>query len=76
MRHLALVAILFLAGCRNVIGPFDPRPPVRVDDPRLSIEEQEALGRQFLALPDESSLAGPPSGAARRDNAEGRRLGR
>jgi hypothetical protein len=76
MRHLALFALLLLAGCRNVIGPFDPRPPVRVDDPRLSIEEQQALGRQFLALPDESPLAGPPSGAARRENDVGQRLGR
>ena len=76
MRRLAFLTLLILAGCRNVIGPFDARPPVRVDDPRLSIEEQEARGRQFLALPDESPLAGPPSGAARRDNAEGQRLGR
>jgi len=76
MRHAFLLAIVFLAGCRNVIGPFDPRPPVRVDDPRLSIPEQEALGRQYIGLPDESPLAGPPSGAARRENDAGQRLGR
>jgi hypothetical protein len=64
MRYAFLLAVLLLAGCRNVIGPFE-RGQVKVDDPRLSIPEQEALGRQYLSLPDESPLAGPASGAAR-----------
>ena len=38
--------------------------------------ERLLTAEEFLALPDESSLSGPPSGAARRDNAEGQRLGR
>jgi hypothetical protein len=64
MRATWLLIILLAAGCRNVVGPFE-RPQVRVDDPRLSIPEQEALGRHYLSLPDESPLAGPASGAAR-----------
>ena len=62
-RHFLLFVVL-LAGCENLVGPFR-RPPTRVDDPRLSIPEQEKLGRQNLGLIDESPLAGPTSGTAR-----------
>lgn len=64
MRLSLLVGVLLLAGCRNIVGPFE-RPQYKVDDPRLSIQEQEALGRQYLSLPEESRLVAPPSGAAR-----------
>jgi hypothetical protein len=63
MRRLMLVGLILLAGCRGIVGPFE-RPQVKVDDPRLSIPEQEMLGRHYLSLPDESRLV-PPSGAAR-----------
>ena len=36
---------------------------MRVDDPRLSISEQEMLGRDRYALPEESPRVAPPSGA-------------
>jgi hypothetical protein len=62
MRKLLLLAVLALAGCQNVAGPFAARPPQRVDDPRLSIPEQQYRGRDRYALPDETSGA-PPSGA-------------
>jgi hypothetical protein len=65
IRLLTWALFLCLAGCRNIVGPFEARRPARVDDPRLSIAEQEKLGRQYLALPDETPLGGPPSGAAR-----------
>lgn len=58
-----LLGSLLLAGCQNIRGPLEPRSPVRVDDPCLSIDEQERLGRDRLAFPDES--VGPPSGVAR-----------
>jgi hypothetical protein len=45
-------ALLFVAGCGNVIGPFAHREPERVDDPRLSVPEQERRGRARLAFPD------------------------
>ena len=57
MRKLYLVGFLFLAGCQNVVGPFEHRKPERVDDPLLSISEQQRRGRDRLALPDESGLA-------------------
>jgi hypothetical protein len=63
MRRILILSVLLAAGCQNLNGPFKGRSPVRVDDPRLSIEEQERLGRDRLALPDESIA--PPSGAAR-----------
>jgi hypothetical protein len=62
MRKLLLVGVLLLAGCQNVAGPFAARPPQRVDDPHLSIPEQQYRGRDRLALPDETGGA-PPSGA-------------
>lgn len=57
MRRLYLVGLLFLAGCQNVMGPFEHRKPERVDDPLLSISEQQRRGRDRLALPDDSVLA-------------------
>jgi hypothetical protein len=57
MRKLYLGCVLFLAGCSNVVGPFEHRKPERVDDPLLSIYEQQRRGRDRLALPDESVLA-------------------
>jgi hypothetical protein len=64
MARLFFLAVLLLCGCRGVRGPFDPVPPVRVDDPSLPIAEQELLGRDRYALPDESIKIAPHSGAA------------
>jgi hypothetical protein len=63
-RHL-LLGMVLLAGCQNIRGPLAPRSPARVDDPRLTIPEQERASRDRFALPDESPEVGPRSGAAR-----------
>ena len=65
MRNMLMVGILLLTGCQNITGPFKPRAPERVDDPRFSIREQEARGRDRYAIPDESTLIAPRSGNAR-----------
>jgi hypothetical protein len=62
MRCILIVGILCLAGCQNVSGPFAPRAPERVDDPRLTISEQESRGRDRWAIPEESPRVGPPAG--------------
>jgi hypothetical protein len=63
MRKIFCLSLLvLLAGCQNTYGPF-ARPPVRVDDPRYSIPEQESRGRDRLALPDDFSGMAPRSGA-------------
>lgn len=62
MRRTLLVGVLFLAGCQNIVGPFQPRGPGRVDDPLLSINEQQKRGRERLALPDDSPTVGPTTG--------------
>jgi hypothetical protein len=54
MRRLMVVALVVLAGCRSVTGPFQQRKPERVDDPSLPIAEQERRGRDRLALPNTS----------------------
>jgi hypothetical protein len=63
MRCCLLLALIFLAGCQSVRGPFQGRPPERVDDPNLSIPEQERLGRDRLALPDRSPVVPGEAGA-------------
>jgi hypothetical protein len=60
MRRLVVVGLLLLVGgCRSVIGPFEHRDPQRVDDPLLSIGEQERRGRDRLALPEQSVTVAP-----------------
>ena len=64
MRRLVILLVL-LAGCQGVIGPREPRQPVRIDDPRVSIAEQERRGRDRLALPDATPLLPQTSGETR-----------
>jgi len=62
MRRLFLLGTLLLAGCQSFVGPFESRKPERVDEPSLTIAEQQRRGRSRLALPDETVNAGPQSG--------------
>ena len=62
MRRILILGILCLAGCQSTSGPFAPRSPQRVDDPRFTIPEQESRGRDRFAIPEESSRVAPPSG--------------
>jgi hypothetical protein len=62
MCRLFLVGSLFLTGCSNIVGPFDHRKAERVDDPLLSINEQQRRGRDRLALPMEAVTVAPPTG--------------
>ena len=62
ISHMLLIGMVSLAGCQNVNGPFKPRPPVRVDDPVLSLKEQEKLGRARLSLPEQSVKVLPQTG--------------
>jgi hypothetical protein len=48
MRRFFLLAALLFMGCGTVTGPFR-REPQRVDDPRLTIPEQEQRGRDRLS---------------------------
>lgn len=62
MRHFFLLGVLLLVGCKGVEGPLYRRDhPERIDDPRLTIEEQERRERNRLALPDSSPNVGPPT---------------
>jgi hypothetical protein len=49
MRRFSLLVPLLLMGCGTVSGPFARRDPQRVDDPRLTIPEQEQRGRDRLS---------------------------
>ena len=41
MRKIFVAALVLLGGCQNIIGPFTARQPMRIDDPRLTIGEQQ-----------------------------------
>lgn len=59
---LALGILLLIAGCQGMSGPFaHKRDPVRVDNPSLTIPEQERLGRERLAIPELTSKNVAPS---------------
>ena len=62
MRCILILVLLSLAGCQSVSGPFEPRSLERVDDPRLSLSEQQSRGRDRFAIPDDSPRVGPRSG--------------
>jgi hypothetical protein len=64
MRSLMAIGLLLLAGCQNVAGPFAARPGVRVDDPRISLDEQKSRARDQWSLPDDFSGLAPKSGGA------------
>jgi hypothetical protein len=59
MRRFFLIGVLALAGCQNIVGPFQHREPQRVDDPLISINEQERRGRDRLAVPEDKALGNP-----------------
>jgi len=67
MRRLVIAVVLLtlLAGCQNVVGPFQARAPLRVDDPAVTLYEQQRRSRERLALPDDSEGVGPRSPASR-----------
>jgi len=60
MRRCLWIGVFLLAGCANLNGPFSARPPQRVDDPRLTIQEQEVRGRDRLSQPEFSPNVAPP----------------
>ncbi|MBI3407291.1 MAG: hypothetical protein HY040_02905 [Planctomycetes bacterium] len=62
LSQICLASLIFVAGCQNVTGPFKPRSPARVDDPALSLTEQEKLGRARLSVPEQSSQVLPQTG--------------
>ena len=63
--HRTLLVLLLAcagAGCQTVVGPFQRwARSGRVDDPSLTIEEQERRGRERLAYPEGRDV-GPPTG--------------
>jgi hypothetical protein len=64
MHRLLLVGILLLAGCQSFVGPRQrSMNPQRVDDPSLTLGEQERKSRDQLAFPDGSITVGPRTGA-------------
>jgi hypothetical protein len=61
MRKLMLAGILVLTGCQGVVGPFQrARMKDPVDDPRLTINEQQQKARERLAYPEDVPGAEAP----------------
>ncbi|HEY1377283.1 MAG TPA: hypothetical protein VGF55_10840 [Gemmataceae bacterium] len=65
--RLCLVGLLLsLAGCQNTAGPLGYRKPSRVDDPMLTIPEQESRGRLRYSYIEDDRLS-PRAGVDRPD---------
>jgi len=62
MRRILAIGLLLLVGCENIIGPFQHRKPERIDDPLLTIDEQQRRGRDRSALPEQSVTVAPKTG--------------
>ena len=68
MRRLYLLGLLLaLAGCQNTTGPLGYHKPSRVDDPMLSIPEQESRGAAVLVHRRQPTGAPGGRGSARPD---------
>ncbi|HEV3203689.1 MAG TPA: hypothetical protein VGY77_04870 [Gemmataceae bacterium] len=65
MYRIFLLGILLISGCQNVVGPFSRRDNQRVDDPLLTIGEQQKKDRSRLALQESSSNVAPPTNVDR-----------
>lgn len=59
VRILLLVAILTMSGCQSSGGGLGYPPPGRADDPRYSIAEQHARGRERLAIAEDRTGLAP-----------------
>lgn len=67
MRRVHLLGLLVaLAGCQSTTGPLGYKKPGRVDDPMLSIPEQESRGRLRYSYVEDSRLT-PRAGVDRPD---------
>ncbi len=67
MRRLCLLGLLFaVAGCQNNSASLGYRKPNRVDDPMLSIGEQESRGRERYSYIEDDRLS-PKLGVDRPD---------
>ncbi len=67
LLRVGLFALLCVAGCQNVIGPFQRRTPERVDDPLLTIPQQEVRGRSRLPLWNDRTDLAPKTYSDRPD---------
>ena len=68
MKRVVVAALVLIAGCQNVVGPFRSRPPERVDDPLYTIAEQQRRGRASLAVPDDQTTLAPKVYAGPQDS--------
>lgn len=74
MRRMLAIGLLMLAGCQGVVGPFQrARMKDPVDDPSLTLSEQERKARDRLAYPDNPpSLEAPRTALDLPENRYGR----
>jgi hypothetical protein len=62
MRRAFLAGFVFVAGCQGWVLPFQ-RPPGPIDNPCLTVAEQQQRARDRLALPQDSPTVGPRTDA-------------
>jgi hypothetical protein len=65
MARILLIGLLALTGCQGVVGPVRRTFQTdTIDDPRLTIPEQEQRARDRLGLPEGGRDVGPPTDAS------------
>jgi hypothetical protein len=57
MHRYFLLGLLLFTGCRSTSGPLGYQQSSRVDDPRLSIAEQQSRGRLRYSYIEDDRLA-------------------
>ena len=62
MCRILLLALILLAGCQTVQGPFKPRSKESTDVRGLDLEEQASRTRDRYAIPDETRYLSQNSG--------------
>jgi len=60
-RILGFALLLLTGCCQSFVGPFERSrmPATRIDDPCITIAEQQARGRARLAFPDQTNDLAP-----------------
>ena len=60
MRRTLYLLVLLVVGCQGVSRPRErASPPPRPDNPALPTEEQRRIGRDILAVPEQSPTLVP-----------------
>ncbi len=62
MSRCLILLVIAAAGCRNIDGPCAARNKPPINEPGLTISEQERRARDKYPIPSDNFRIGPPTG--------------